>query len=310
MKLHALRYFSVLAEELHFGRAAQRLAITQPPLSGAIKALEDELGTALFTRDSKHVALTPAGEAFRLEVGQILERLERAAHVARAVAGGARGRLDVGVTGALIYRELPQIMAQFEQSAPGVALMLREMSTVQQIEDLLRGQLSAGFVNAATVPPQLACLPLAPDRFVCCLPQAHPLASRQQVRLQDLAQERFVMFAREVSPANYDNVAAIFSQEGIHPRMVHAARQWLTVLAMVARGLGVSLVPRSLMSTGLNGVAFVALAGVPKWSHASLVWNPAHTSVALESFLASAQAVLKPARPRARRRAGSGAGRR
>ena len=289
MKLHHLRYFSVLAEELHFGRAARRLAITQPPLSGAIKALEDELGASLFTRDSKHVALTPAGLALRAEVRQVLERVDRTAAVVRAVANGLRGQLEIGTTGSMLYRELPSIVQRFQTATPGVEVMLRELSTAQQIDELLRGQLDAGFINAATVPPQLEHMPLAIDYLVCCLPTTHPMASSRSVRLAQLADEPFVMFAREVAPANHDNVLAVFSRSGIHPRLVHAARQWLTVIAMVAHGLGIALVPASLARSHMDGVVFVPLARLPTRSIALLAWRPPVVSAALAGFLEAAR---------------------
>ncbi len=289
MKMHHLRYFAVLAEELHFGRAAKRLAITQPPLSGAIKALEDELGALLFTRDSKHVALTPAGLALRAEVRQVLECIDRTAAVVQAVANGLSGRLEIGTTGSMLYRELPGIVRRFQSTTPGVEVRLRELSTAQQIDELLRGQLDAGFVNAATVPPQLEQMLLATDYFVCCLPTTHPMASSQSVHLAQLADEPFVMFAREVAPANHDNVLAVFSRSGIHPRLVHAARQWLTVIAMVAHGLGIALVPASLARSRMDGVAFVPLARLPTRSIALLAWRPPVASAALAGFLEAAR---------------------
>ena len=292
VKLHYLRYFAVLADELHFGRAAQRLSITQPPLSSAIKGLEAELGTPLFLRDSKRVELTPAGEAFRMEVLQILEGMDRASKVARAVAGGLKGRLDIGATGSLMYRGLPAILRRFEKAMPGIELVLKEMSSAEQVDELLRGQLHAGFLNASAVPPQLDSLPLADDEFVCCLPSAHALAGRKSVRLSELASERFVMFARDVAPANYDNVAAIFSRERIHPRTVHAARQWLTVLAMVAHELGVSVVPRSLSQTRISGVCFVPLQKAIYRSSALLAWNPEHMTEPLRTLVRCASDVL------------------
>ena len=297
MKLHLLRYFSVLAEELHFGRAAQRLAITQPPLSGAIKALEEELGVKLLIRDSKHVQLTPAGAAFLEEANQILERVARATHTAKAVAGGVRGRLDIGVTGSLIYREVPGIVEAFSKSMPGIDVILREMASAEQIDELLHGQLHAGFINASAVPPQLSCLPLADDTFVCCLPDGHAHARAASLDLSQLATERFVMFSRDVAPANHDNVIAIFNRAGIHPKTVHAARQWLTIIAMVANGLGVSLVPRSLARSRVKGVRFIPLQGELALSRALLVWNPNYGSPALDSFIACAKDLLQMSKP-------------
>ena len=285
MKLHFLRYFVVLAEELHFGRAANKLAITQPPLSSAIKSLEGELGVQLLIRDSKHVELTQAGRAFLDEVRQILEQVARASNVAKIVAKGMRGRLEIGVTGSLIYREVPAIVRQFNVEMPDVDVVLKEMSSADQLSELLRGQIHAGFVNASTVPPQLASMPMGEDEFVLCLPDDHPNAQSKTVDLTKLANEQFVMFSRDVAPANHDNVIAIFSRAGIHPKTVHAARQWLTIVAMVANGLGVSLVPSSLARSRVSGVRFVKISGQRVLSPALLVWNPAYNLPTLRSFI-------------------------
>jgi DNA-binding transcriptional LysR family regulator len=292
MKLHFLRYFVVLAEELHFGRTASKLSMTQPPLSSAIKSLEDELQVQLFIRDSKHVELTQAGSAFLEEAHQILEQVARASNVARTVAKGVRGRLEIGVTGSLIYRDVPGIVKQFNMEMPDVELLLREMSSSEQLSELLRGQIHAGFVNATTAPPQLASLPMSDDEFVLCLPEDHPKAQGDTVSLQHLADERFVMFSRDVAPANYDNVIAIFSRAGIHPKTIHAARQWLTIVAMVANGLGVSLVPRTLARSQVQGVRFMKIGGLPVIAPALLVWNPTYYSPIVRSFVECAQRAL------------------
>lgn len=292
MKLHFLRYFLVLAEELHFGRAAHKLAITQPPLSTAIKSLENELGVQLFVRDSKHVELTPAGLAFLDEARHVLGRLDRASSMARMAASGIRGRLDVGVTGSLLYREIPAMVRAFHAEMPEVSLVLKEMSTADQLDELIRGRLDIGFLNAATVPAQLKSMALGNDEFVLCIPENHPKASRRSVDLKDFAQEPFVMFSREVAPANHDNVIAIFSRAGIHPKTVHAARQWLTIIAMVANGLGVSMVPKTLSRTRVHGVKFIRLKGASVVSPASLVWNPEYSSPTVRAFIASAQTVM------------------
>lgn len=292
MKMHYLRYFVVLAEELHYGRAAQRLAITQPPLSSAIKALEDELGAQLLVRSSKQVDLTPAGAAFFEEARRILERIERASGLARSVAHGVHGRLEIGMASSLVFREVPSIVRDFQRTLPGIDVVLREMSTADQLQDLLHGQLHAGFINVATVPPQLMSLPLQDDAFVLCLPEQHPNAQDLSVDLAQLGDEHFVMFAREVAPANYDNVIAIFSRAGIHPETTHAARQWLTIVAMVAQGLGISIVPKSLAASGMRGVRFVPFAGFPASAPAVMVWNPAHLSAALSSLIECAAATI------------------
>jgi DNA-binding transcriptional LysR family regulator len=292
MKLHYLRYFCVLAEELHFHRAADRLAISQPPLSAAIKALEDELGAQLLRRNSKMVELTSAGAAFLVEAREILERVSRAADIVRASEEGVRGRLDVGISGSLLYREVPKILDHFQRSMPTVEVVLHEFSSAEQIEKIGRRQLDAGFLHASQVAPPLDSMALNSDRYVLCLPERHPLAARKSVDLRDFAQERFVMFSRDAAPSNHDNVIAIFSNVGIHPRTVHLARTWLTIVGLVAQVGGVALVPRSLSRAQLQGVRFIPFSDAPSVAPALLAWNPAGASKVLSRFLDSANLVV------------------
>jgi DNA-binding transcriptional LysR family regulator len=301
MKTHLLRYFVALAEELHFGRAAQRLAITQPPLSSAIKALEEELGVQLLVRTSKHVALTPAGSAFLREARLVLQRVAIAGDTARAVAAGKRGRLDVGFTGSMLYREVPRIVNTFGTRLPDIEVHLRELSSSEQVDALLHDQLDVGFVNAATVPDALASLPLPDDTLVCCLPEQHPLARQASVRLKDLAHETFVMFSREVAPANHDNVVAVLSDAGVHPRTRHAARQWLSVVAMVGAGMGVALVPASIAKAGITGARLVPIRGAAPRTVGLLAWKAGAPPAVVESFLAVAREVLAAPAPARRR---------
>jgi len=294
IKLHQLRYFVALAEELHFGRAAERLAITQPPLSAAIKTLEETLGVRLLERDSKQVTVTSAGAAFYADAVRILESIGRAAETTRAVAAGLQGRLEVGVTGSQFYREAPRIIARFQARLPRMEVTLREVATSVQIDALLQGGLDLGFMNAVTMPSRLSALRLRDDAFICCLPEAHPLGSQASLELRTLADERFIMFSREVAPENHDNVVAILRSAGISPRLSHAARQWLTVLAMVANNMGVALVPQSLSQTGLRGVRFVPISqplGLAP-SSAVLAWNEERLSIAASEFVACARAVV------------------
>jgi len=288
MKTHLLRYFVVLAEELHFGRAAQRLAITQPPLSVAIKSLEEDLGVRLLERDAKQVRLTDAGAAFLIEARQVLSQIQRAADVARNVAQGRQGQLDIGVTGSMIYRDLPHVMQAFAQQRPDIDITLHEMSTTEQQAAILRGQLQGGFVNIITPAPGLELWPLAPDTLVCCLPENHPQAQQASLDLRSLAHERFVMFVRDVSPANYDNVIACLHNAGIHPRTSHAVRQWLAVISLVAIGQGVALVPSCMQRAGMAGVRYVPLHsnhGQTALTAGAFVWHPQSRSAALDALI-------------------------
>jgi DNA-binding transcriptional LysR family regulator len=293
MKLHYLRYFSVLAEELHFGRAAARLAITQPPLSAAIKSLEEELGVQLLLRNSKMVQLTPAGAAFVVEAHQILDRVTRATSVVKSIDSGMSGRLDIGMSPALIYREVPRIVAQFNREMPGIELVLHETPVAEQIDKLMHGQIDAGFLNGSTIPPQLKSIALKPDVFVLCVPEGHALAHKQVVDLREIAEEPFIMFSREVGPANHDNMIANFSRAGIYLRTVHQARAWLTMMAMVAEGCGVAMVPGSMARARMGGICLIPLAGPPIVAPALLAWNPTLVAPALETFIESAARTIK-----------------
>lgn len=285
MKTHLLRYFVVLAEEKHFGRAAQRLFITQPPLSTALKTLEEDLGVTLVERDAKHVALTPAGEAFLLEARKVLAQLQRATDVVRRVAQGQEGRLDVGITGSMVYRQVPQYCKAFGLRRPMVELCMHEMSTGEQLRALAAGDIDVAFLNVGFPPDDFSILTLESEELVACLPEAHPLANKANIDLSEIAREDFIMFARDVSPANYDHVIACMHQAGIHPRTSHAARQWLTVVALVSTGWGVALVPACMAKAGMTGVRFVPLQGIKMMTPAVMAWRKNDDRVLLTTLI-------------------------
>ena len=307
MQLRFLKYFTVLCEELHFGRAASRLAITQPPLSAAIKSLEDDLGVQLLVRTSKLVQLTPVGAAFLAEAHQILDRVDHARNVVTAVDHGVHGRLEIGITGSLLYSDVPDILSTFRTQVPGIDLVLHEMPSVEQMQSLIRGQLHAAFINGSGVPSKLKGLALQEDVFALCVPAQHPLAGRSAVNLRDLGDERFVMLSRAAAPARHDDVIASFSHAGIHPQIAHRARSWITVVAMVAQDGGVALVPHALARAQLAGVCFIPLAGRPTPSPSMLVWNPTLLSPTLDAFIACAAATLQPGKGKAGRKHAAGA---
>lgn len=297
MELRHLRYFVMLAEELHFGRAAQRLAITQSPLSFNIRCLEEELGVRLFDRNNKRVKLTPAGSAFAPEAKRILEQAARASELARAIADGSVGRIEIGFTGSMVYRGASETVSAFCARYPAIEVTLRELSTAEQLEQLAHGLLDAAFVNAPAVPEGLAGEALPPESFVCCLPLEHPLAHATSISLSSLSRENFVMFARDVAPANYDNVISICAEAGFLPRTRFAVRQWLTITALVANGFGVALVPESLARIQIAGACFVPLRARHARSSAWFLWNPERLTPALEQFIATVRHTFRVPKP-------------
>ncbi len=285
MELRQLRYFVAIAEELHFGRAARRLSLSQPPLSLSMRQLEDELGTKLLERDSRHVALTPAGEVFLEDVRRLLGQFDDATDLARRVADGATGRLRIGLSASMLYRGLPRLVKAYRNAYPKVVLTLVELNSAEQIEALSMDRIEVGFVNAPHVPDGLEGLLVAEEPFVACLPDRHRLAGRRQLDLRALAEEPFVLFARSVSPLYYEHIIALCIGAGFRPRVQFEARHWLSVVALVVKRMGVAVVPKAIGASGMRGVQFVRLRPSPILSTSWCIWNPRRKTPPRERFL-------------------------
>lgn len=273
MDLRLLRYFIALAEELHFSRAASRLAISQPPLSIAIKQLESELGVALFERSSKAVSLTQAGAALYPQALKVIAQLDMAWETTRDVGLGRRGRLTVGFVGGMLLRGLPELVRDYEAAHPGVSVTLREMGSAEQILALTRKQLNLGFLHTSVLPQELDSLVVGDEAFVACLPEQHVLADRPAIRVQELRDENLVLFARDMSPSYYDSVIALCASAGFSPRVHHQVSNWLTALVLVARNAGVALIPDAFMQAELRGVRYVRLMECNTRSLAYCAWK-------------------------------------
>ena len=285
MELRHLRYFAMLADELHFGRAAGRLAISQPPLSVAIRQLEDAVGARLFERNSKSVRLTPAGHALRASARRLLRQAEEAALEARDVAAGSAGRLRIGFVGAMLYRGLPQALREFQAQHPAVRILLAELNSAEQVAELLHDRLDLGFMHTARLPQDLRARLLLSEPFVACIPAGHALAKRRAVQPADLRDEAIVLFARAVSPDYYELILSICAQAGFLPEVRHEVRHWLAVVSMVAQGLGVALVPQAMRHAALQGAVFRPLKGVTAQSETWGVWRPGPQNVLVEGLL-------------------------
>lgn len=280
-----LRCFVALADELHFGRAAQRLAMTQPPLSVAIRQLEDAVGAPLFERGTRGVRLTAAGQAFRAHATSLLAAADEAAATAREVAGGAVGRLRVGLVGMLLYRGLPDWLQAFRRTHPGIEVALIELNSQQQLDALVRGELDLGFVHGRRIPAALQAQAVFSEPFVACLPAGHAAAHARRLRLDTLRDEPFILFSRQVSPDYHAQIVELCAQAGFYPRVRHELRHWLSVVALVSQGLGVSVVPAPLQRAGLAGAVFRPLADIDARSELRCVWSATAEVPALPAFL-------------------------
>ena len=288
MELRHLRYFLTLADELHFGRAAQRLAISQPPLSVAIQQLEAEVGAPLFMRNSRGVQLTAAGQALVPAAQAAIDGAAQALHAARDAASGQVGRLSVGFAGTMLYRGLPQMLRRFQAEHARLQLTLRELSSSEQLVELQHARLDAGFAHVAHAPTGLAAQLVSSQPFVACVPAAHALARKRTLPLDALAPEPLALVSRSVSPDYHARIVAACQAAGFTPQPLHEMQHWLSVVSLVSQGLAVALVPAALQQAQLAGAAFVPVKDphgtLPRYETRCL-WNPARDLPALGLFL-------------------------
>jgi DNA-binding transcriptional LysR family regulator len=276
--LRVWRQFAVLAETLHFGRAAERLHMTQPPLTLAIQQLERRLGEALFERTRRSVALTPAGQALREPVRALLAQAAVLPALARGAARGEQGRLRLGFVSTVGYGPLPQWLRGFREAWPGIAVELREATGDVQLEAFARGDLDAGFVlHAPGHAPALPQLSIGIEPMLLALPDSAP----RRLRPDELLQQPLVIFPRGIAPSLYDAVLAFYHHHGATPAIAQEAIQMQTIVNLVSAGLGIALVPRSMTLLQRPGIAYralpAALAAAAPSCETSRVWREAAT---------------------------------
>lgn len=293
MELRTLRHFVVLADELHFGRAAKRLAMTQPPLSQSIGKLERELGVRLFERTRRKVMLSRAGAAFLDEARATLARAAQAVDVAQRAQRGEVGRLSVGYLAATAYTLLPLILRDFAGGFPGVKLELRELTLPQQIEALLRGDVGVGLLRPPVAEAELASETVLTEPFVVALPAGHALCALARVPARRLAGEPFIMFPRQPGLVFHDIVMGFCLRSGFAPRVAQEANQTHTVVGLVSAGIGVALVPASTQRIGLPGIAYRPLREAAPRSLTAVAWRRSDASPTVRAFLDVARRVAK-----------------
>lgn len=309
MELRQLRYFVAVAEELHFRRAAERLHMSQPPLTQQIQALESELGCRLLTRTRRSVALTPAGETFLVDARAILIALDRAVTTARSVAAGQEGRLRINFVGSALLAVVPDAVRALRALRPGVHVELRERPTEDQVQAVRAGEVDVGLVPLPIDADGVETIVLLRERTVAALPAGSPLAELRRVPLGRLAGEPLVLFPRDQAPGLHDRLLEALGAEGTTPRVIQHATEVQTIVGLVAAGVGASLVQASVQRLNLPGVAYRPVTSAPTVELAAIV-RPGQENPLVETFLATARRSLtrSPARARRGRQAlGSGA---
>lgn len=261
LDLNQVRSFIAVATDLHFGRAARRLNMTQPPLSRQIRLLEDYLGSQLFARENKSVSLTPAGINFLPEARALLARAEEAEAVVRRTDQIAEGQVRLGFYGAASFRLLPRIMARAAQLYPGIRILLREGSALQQLDAFSFGELDLGIVRPTKAPASLNVTVALQERLLLALPRGDLLTRRKQVRLSDLNGRRFIAYDLN-APYLHGLQQTLFGGHGVRPDVVHALGNAPAILSLVGVGLGAAIVPEHARFGGTADVVFRPIANL------------------------------------------------
>jgi DNA-binding transcriptional LysR family regulator len=255
LSLRQLHTFAVLAEELHFGRAADRLGIAQPPLSQQIRRLEDRVGHRLFDRGPGRVALTPAGQQLLPSARRALDELAHGLTAARRIGAGLAGCIRVGFAASLALTVLPDLLDAHRKRYPQVELEIREMTTAPQVAALRAGALDVGLLREPPDESALAAERILSEELVAVLPSAHPLAAGPTVPIAALAGEPFVLLPRAAGAGLHDRIVGLCAEAGFLPHIAQHAVEWQTVAALVEAGLGVSIAPAGIRRIRLDGVA-------------------------------------------------------
>ncbi|KLN57312.1 LysR family transcriptional regulator [Variovorax paradoxus] len=260
--LRQLRQFVAVAEELSFRKAAERLHMAQPPLTAAIRHMEEELGTVLLERSNRVERLTPSGQVLLEEARRTLRQADRALQLTRRAAGGLVGSLRISFVASAAHGVLPAILRAFSDAHGEVDLVLREATTTEQLAALQDGQADIGLVVLPCAGAgDLELVALREEALVAALPEGHPLAAQANVELPDLAQEPWILFPRSAGPGLHDRIVSACRSAGFVPRVAQEAIQMETIAALVAGGVGVALVAPPLAAAGRAGVAFRPLVG-------------------------------------------------
>ena len=285
VELRQLRYFVTVAEELHFTRAAERLGITQPPLSQQIQKLEAELGVSLFSRNNRGVTLTEAGRVLLDGARRTLAESDRALHQVERVTRGEVGSLMIGTVSSAWHGLLPRVLRAYRKHYPDVEIYATSMSTAEQVERLLTGSLDVGILRAPINQPAIETETMIPDSLMVALPASHPLADQEQIELSALADEPLVIFPRRHGPAGYDLIVQMCIEAGFRPQVVQETVEINAVIGLVNAGMGISIVPASIRQLRIEDIRYIPLIGDhPIWN-LSIAWRRENDSPIVSVFL-------------------------
>lgn len=291
MDLRQLRYFLTLADELHFGRAAKKLSMAQPPLSRQIKNLEEELDVELFKRTKRFVQLTGYGKYLKDEAVKLLQHVELIKNHIRLLDEGHAGQIRIGYVGSAMHSLLPEVLTAVQQKLPDIHTSMMELTNLDQIIALKTGDLDIGFIRTPITIDGLCIQPVFSETLSVILPMSHPLAGAEEVRPAHLAKEPFIGFCRACAPGLFDCIIGLCNKEGFSPRIVHESSQINSVVRLVESGLGYSIVPTSVKRAYNIRIRFYELAGYPERAELALAYDQDHQTPTSKRVIEIVQAL-------------------
>ena len=293
MEIRYLRCFSVVAQELHFGRAAQRLYITQPALTRQIQALEAALQVKLLKRDRRHVELTAAGQTFLATAHQLLDDLERGIRLTRKIAYQELRQIRVGATVPALYSLMPKILEHYQKSYLDVDIILTGAGTESQVAALNNNELDVGLIHLPISERNLDVDPLCKDSLLVALPVSHRLSKRKQIPLKLLAKENLILHPRAIGLSLYAQFEQLCQQSGFITKIVREEERMDTRLGLVVSGVGIALVLSSYRTLNVRGLVYRPLAEKFPALQLALTWRNQESSPMVGEFLEIARAVAK-----------------
>ncbi len=274
METRLLKYFSVLAEELHFGKAAKRLHISQPPLSRQIKELEEELGVRLFNRTKRNVQLTEYGKYLKQESYKLFNQIDIMKNHLELMKNGTVGQIKIGYVGDFMHSIFPDILHALKQAYPKIETILLESDTESQISALRTGFIDIGFVRTPIEVKDIIIKPIYEETFSLILSKSHPLSSRKKMPLKELAEEPYIGFSPKCPPPLSKSVMSICNKAGFSPKVIHRALQINSIVKLVENNVGYSIIPIGPKAVFKENVKFFELKTYPERAEISLAYNP------------------------------------
>jgi DNA-binding transcriptional LysR family regulator len=286
LELRHLKYFKTVAEELHFGKAAARLKMAQPPLSQQIRQLEEELGVSLFHRTKRNVELTEEGQVFLENVYQIFNNLDEAIEKVRMVNRGEIGEIVIGFIASAAYDILPNIMKCYRKQYPAIKVVLKQLTSEEQLHSLHDGTIQIGIISEPTESESVNYEIIRQEPMVLALPKEHPLASdTSPINLVDIANEPFILTGRDANPRHYDGVINSCYQAGFSPKIVQETKEMSSVISLVSSGIGVAIVPTSIQILLNNVIVYREIENITFNTTTALAWESGNRSPLVKAFI-------------------------